>query len=422
MNTLLQKIGKLGSKIGPGIMAIGFTIGTGSVTSMTLAGSKFGMQLLWVLALSCLFSYVLIEAYGRFALVTGYSALNGISKKIRFGKFLSVFIILGIGFGQLNSLIGILGITSNAIYEVVVLFIPALKDKEYLTVLFLAVVIISCFYAILWKGSFSVFEKVLLIMVIILGLSFLISLFVVLPDSKEVIRGFIPTIPDVPGGKMLVAAFVGTTMAAATFISRPLFIKGKGWDMSNLRDQRKDAVWAAVLIFIISASIMAVATSVLHSKGIVIDKVLDMIYTLEPVAGRFAVVVFFFGIVAAGFSSIFPILMITPLMIADLQQGELDISSKRFKLFAAASCIIGLFGVAIGGNPIQIQILSQVFNVFVLPLVVVCIGILINSKALMEGYKASIGTNMLLFFAFVFSIIISYNGIIGIYEILNPLE
>lgn len=419
MNTFLQKIGKLGSKIGPGIMAIGFTIGTGSVTSMTLAGSKFGMQLLWVLGLSCLFSYVLIEAYGRFALVTGYSALNGISKKIKFGKLLAVFIIVGIGFGQLNSLIGILGITSNAIYEVAVLFIPTLKDKEYLTVLFFALLIISTFYAILWKGSFSVFEKVLLIMVVILGLSFLISLFVVLPDSKEVARGLIPSIPDVPGGKMLVAAFVGTTMAAATFISRPLFIKGKGWNISNLVDQRKDAISASVLIFIISGAIMAVATSVLYSKGIVVDKVLDMIYTLEPVAGRFAVVVFFFGIVAAGFSSIFPILMITPLMIADLQEGELDVSSKRFKLFAAASCIIGLIGVASGKNPIQIQVLSQIFNVFILPLVIACIGILINSKSLMKEYRASIGTNILLLLAFIFSIIITYNGIIGIYETLS---
>jgi len=36
---------------GPGIFAIGYTIGTGSVTSMIVAGSTYGMQLLWVLFL-----------------------------------------------------------------------------------------------------------------------------------------------------------------------------------------------------------------------------------------------------------------------------------------------------------------------------------------------------------------------------------
>ena len=34
---------------GPGIFAIGYTIGTGSVTSMIVAGNSFGMDLLWVL-------------------------------------------------------------------------------------------------------------------------------------------------------------------------------------------------------------------------------------------------------------------------------------------------------------------------------------------------------------------------------------
>jgi manganese transport protein len=40
-----------------------------------------------------------------------------------------------------------------------------------------------------------------------------------------------------------------------------------------------------------------------------------MIYTLEPIAGRMAVIIFFLGTLSAGLSSIFPILMITPLMI-----------------------------------------------------------------------------------------------------------
>ena len=58
------------SLIGPGIFAIGYTIGTGSVTSMAKAGADYGLGLIWVLALSCLFSGVLMTAYGRFAAVT----------------------------------------------------------------------------------------------------------------------------------------------------------------------------------------------------------------------------------------------------------------------------------------------------------------------------------------------------------------
>ena len=54
MSALMKKI----SSFGPAFMAVGYTIGTGSVTAMIVAGSTFGMQLLWVLVLSCLFSGV----------------------------------------------------------------------------------------------------------------------------------------------------------------------------------------------------------------------------------------------------------------------------------------------------------------------------------------------------------------------------
>ena len=75
--------------VGPGIFCIGYTIGTGSVTTMAKSGSQYGMQLLWVLVLSRLFSWVLMEAYGRFAVVTGGSAMNGFKKHIKFGKYLA---------------------------------------------------------------------------------------------------------------------------------------------------------------------------------------------------------------------------------------------------------------------------------------------------------------------------------------------
>lgn len=65
--------------IGPGIFAIGYTIGTGSVTSMAKTGADYGLGLLWVLALSCLFSGVLMTAYGRFA--KGDVRLDGVSTR-----------------------------------------------------------------------------------------------------------------------------------------------------------------------------------------------------------------------------------------------------------------------------------------------------------------------------------------------------
>ena len=414
--TLFHKIIAVILAFGPGIFAIGYTIGTGSVTSMIVAGSTFGMQLLWVLLLSCLFSGLLMFAYGNFGLITGETGLYGFKKYIKGGKILAILIIIGVGFGQWNSLMGILGISSNIIYELIAIYVPALLPYKYEMVLGIAILIIGIMYGLLLVGKYTFFEKILIIFVSFMGLSFLVSLFFVYPLPADVARGLIPTIPEVPGGKMLVAAFVGTTMAAATFLSRPLFVKGKGWSIKDLSRQKKDAIVAAILVFIISGSVMAVASGALFHKGEPVTKVLDMANTLQPLAGNFAVSIFFFGTLSAGLSSIFPCLLILPLLIADYQKGELDTNSRQFRIITFIACLVALIVPIFGANPIEVQILSQVFNVFVLPIVVLGIIIMINNKKVMKGYKTNLWVNIGLYAALFFSVLISYNGTLAILE------
>ncbi|MDN3667597.1 Nramp family divalent metal transporter [Algibacter miyuki] len=414
--SLLQKIVAIVLGFGPGIFAIGYTIGTGSVTSMIVAGSKFNMQLLWVLLISCIFSGVLMFAYGNYALLTSETALYGFKKHLKFGKILAILIIVGITFGQWNSLMGILGISSNIIYEILAINFEGLSAYKYETVLITAIIIIVTFYLLMLVGKYTFFEKILVVFVTLMGFSFVLSLCFVQPLSIDVVKGLLPTIPDVPGGKMLVAAFVGTTMASATFLSRPLFVKGKGWTIKNLDQQKKDSITAAILIFVISAVIMAVAAGALFYQGKEVSQVLDMANTLEPVAGKWAVSIFFFGALSAGLSSIFPCLLIAPLLIADYQSGELDTNSRQFRIITAVACMVALIGPAFGANPIEIQILSQVFNVFVLPIVVLGIILMLSNKKVMKDYKTSLGVYIGLYAALFFSLVISYNGIVALLE------
>ena len=412
--SLLKKVIALILGFGPGIFAIGYTIGTGSVTSMIVAGSKFNMQLLWVLLLSCLFSGVLMFAYGNYALLTDETALFGFKKHLKFGKTFAILIIIGITFGQWNSLMGILGISSTIIFEILAINFNGLGAHKYETVLAIAIVIIVIFYLLMLVGRYTFFEKILIIFVSFMGLSFMLSLCFVQPLTIDVAKGLIPSIPDVPGGKMLVVAFVGTTMAAATFLSRPLFVKGKGWTIKHLKQQKRDAITAAILIFVISGTIMAVASGALYYQGIEVTKVLDMANTLEPVAGKWAVTIFFIGALSAGLSSIFPCLLIAPLLIADYQSGTIDTKSRQFKIITAIACLVALIGPAFGANPIEIQILSQVFNVFVLPIVVLGIILILHNKKVMKGYTTNLSVYIGLYTALFFSLVISYNGIIAL--------
>ena len=76
--------------------------------------------------------------------------------------------------------------------------------------------------------------------------------------------------------------------------------------------------------------------------------------------------------------------------------------------------MVALIGPAFGANPIEIQILSQVFNVFVLPIVILGIILMLRSEKVMKDYKTSLGIYIGLYAALFFSLVISYNGIVAL--------
>lgn len=415
--SILHKLWAILLSVGPGIFCIGYTIGTGSVTAMIKAGSMYGMQLLWVLCLSAFFSWILMDAYGRFAVVTGKTAMNAFKNHLKWGKILVVFTIAGVVMGQWSSLSGILGLTSNALYEFMRMFFPSLNENNYWAVLAISILLIAIMYIFLLVGKYSFFEKILVVFVTLMGLSFILSMFMVLPSSEDIVKGLIPRIP--PGGNLMVAAFVGTTMAAPTFVVRPILLKEKGWGTSHLSDQRKDALVSAFFLLTISATIMIAATGALFYDGKVVTNVLDMVQALEPVAGKMAVAVFMMGAMSAGISSIFPILMVLPLLISDYKSGKMETKTPTFKILVAIACLVGLIVPILGANPIVAQIATQVANVFVLPLVIGGIIVLINSKKLMGTQSANLFMNISLATAFCFSLIISYKAVIALTDFLN---
>lgn len=74
----LKPFSKLLAIVGPGLFLIGYNIGTGSVTTMASAGSRWGMSLTWTVLLSCLFTFIGIWAFSKYTLVTGDTILYAI--------------------------------------------------------------------------------------------------------------------------------------------------------------------------------------------------------------------------------------------------------------------------------------------------------------------------------------------------------
>lgn len=407
----MMKQGSVSAKIlsafGAGIFAIGYTIGTGSITSMAKAGADYGLGLMWVLALSCLFAGVLMTAYGRFAAVTGESALHGMMRFLPGGKIIAVLVFIGVVTAQYTCLGGILILSAGAIREAFSLEIGVFP---------IAAALMAVMYALLMIARYSFFEKVLAFFVSVMMLTFIVSVFIVWPDAATLKKAAIPMLPRDGASLLMLAAFVGTSMAAPTFVTRPLIVREKGIGPDGLAGERSDATVSAFLMFLISASVMAVATGSLFAEGRGIDRILDMAATLQPLAGEFAVVIFMVGTLAAGLSSVFPILMVAPLLVGDMKSGRMDTKSKTFRLTCLGAALWGLVVPALGKNPVTVTIAAQIANVFVLPLTVFAIMALLNRKDVMGGHRAGKIMNALLAAALVFSLVIACVGVKALLE------
>ncbi len=399
---MFKKLLGILSVIGPGIFAIGYTIGTGSVTTMAKSGADYGLGLLWTLALSCIFSGVLMTAYGRFAAVTGETSLHGIVRFLPGGRLIAALVFTGVVMGQYTCLGGIMILTSGAIKEAFGLGCGVFP---------IACAIMAAMYALMMVGRYSFFEKVLAFFVFLMALTFVVSVFVTWPDGDTLRRALRPVIPSDGALLLMLAAFVGTTMAAPTFVTRPLVVREKGWGAADLALERRDAVVSATLMFVISGSIMAVAAGVLFAHGKGIEKILDMAATLEPIAGRWAVSFFMVGTLAAGLSSVFPIMMVAPILIGDWRSGRLETDTPVFRIVCFCAAAWGLVVPALGTNPVTVTIAAQIANVFVLPLTVLSIILLVNRKSVMGVHRVGFAMNALLAAAFVFSAFIAWTGL-----------
>jgi Mn2+/Fe2+ NRAMP family transporter len=397
------------ASIAPGLFLIGYNIGTGSITTMASAGAEYGMTLTWAILLSCIFTYFLIVVFGQYTAVTGNTILSSFKKN--FGKPVTIFVLISLLISEWVACMGVMGIVVQVIQE---WSKPLTTSNEGFNPIVLAIIFGGLLYFIFWQGKHSFFEKILAIFVAIMGLSFILTSFMVIPEPIEIIRGLVPKIPEGSNKLLLVSGMVGTTMGAILYVVRSILVHEKGWTIKDFKLEKRDAFVAALMMFVLSIAIMAAAAGTLYPQGLKIDNAIDMVKLLEPIAGRFAVSVFVAGIVAAGLSSLFPIVILAPWLFADYQNNPRNLRSKSSRLLVLFGVLLGLVVPVFGGRPVYVMIVSQALAAIVTPLVLGLMLILINKTSIMGKYKASLNRNILMGIITLFTLMMAVAGIIGI--------
>lgn len=411
MGQFFKKTAAFWATIAPGIFLIGYNIGTGSITTMASAGAEFNMTLTWALLLSCIFTYVLVIAFSRYTMVTGQTALYGF--KNHFGKPVTIFILISLLISELISCMGVMGVVTQVLQE---WSRPMTADGEGINPLWSAIFFCALLYYIFWQGKQSFFEKILSIFVFVMGASFLVTMFMVIPDPVDIIKGLVPKFTDGINSFMIIAGMVGTTMGGILYVVRSILISEKGWKISDMKLQRRDAIISVSLMFFMSFAIMACAAGTMYPLGLKVDNAIDMVKLMEPLAGRLAVSVFVAGIVSAGLSSLFPIIILAPWLMTDFLGIKRDLTRPWSRILVLICTLCGLFVPIFGGRPVAVMIFSQSLAIIATPLVVGLMMILLNKSSVMGQFKATLKDNIIYWIVLIFTMIIAAVGVVGIFN------
>jgi Mn2+/Fe2+ NRAMP family transporter len=253
---------------------------------------------------------------------------------------------------------------------------------------------------------------------------FILNFFIMMPPPIEIAKGLIPNLPEVPadqgnGPFLVIASMVGTTVFSGLFIIRTTLVKEAGWTVKDMKKQRNDAIVSAVMMFVISGSIMAAAAGTLYAEGLGLTRASQMIELLEPLVGRFATAIFAIGIIAAGVSSQFPNVLMLPWLLCDYNQSERKMTLPRYRLMVLLISLLGLVVPIFHARPVFVMIVSQAFQAIILPVTVGCILYLGNRRDLMSKHKNTLTTNLILIALLLFSTVTTSMGIKGVWQLIK---
>src|SRR5574337_90414 len=282
--------------VGPGLITSNVDNDAGGISTYSLAGAQYGYTLLWSLIPMTIALYVTEEMCARMGVVTG----KGLSDLIReeFG-FRPTFFVMVSGF-----LVDLGNVVAE--FAGVAAAMQIFGVSKYIAVPIAAILV----WVLVLRGTYRQVEKIFLILCSFY-LAYLFSALFAKPDwlfaAKSVV---IPSFHFEAGYLLVLTALIGTTIAPWQFFYLQAGFVEKRVGPRQYPQARADVLAGSVSCMIIVFFIIVCTAATLYASGHRhITDAADAAKALEPLAGKWASLLFAFGLLNASLfaASILPL-------------------------------------------------------------------------------------------------------------------
>jgi manganese transport protein len=349
-------------------------------------GSQFGYALLWVLLMSNMMALLLQSLSARLGIVTQRDLAQ--ASRETYSKFINYILYflaeIAIAACDLAEVLG-MAIGINLLFGIPLL--PAVM----ITVLdtFLLLFLIN-------KGIRKM-EAFIIVLVAIIGFSFIFEMIFAQPEMGKVLSGLIPSMPN-ETALYIAIGIIGATVMPHNLYLHSSLVQTRKFDRSNagikqaLKYNFIDSTIALNLAFFVNAAILILAAATFYKNGMYqIAEIQDAHQFLAPLLGtKWAPILFAVALTAAGQSS-----TVTGTLAGQIiMEGYLNLRIQpwvrriitRLIAIVPAVIVISIFGESVTG---KLLILSQVILSLQLGFAIIPLIHFVSDKQKMKGFAIS---------------------------------
>ncbi len=364
--------------LGPGLVAANAGNDAGGIATYSSIGASYGYSLLWALVLITISLALVQEMAARMGAVTG----KGFSELVReqFGVRVTAFLMLTLLVANGGLIVSeFVGIGAAA---------ELFGVSHYIVVPMMALLV----WWLVTRGSYERVEKVFLALTLVF-FAYPVAAILAHPDWLTVGKQLVsPSVRLSANYLTLFIAMVGTTITPYMQLYIQSATAEKGADTSP-KEAKVDAYSGAIFSDVIAGFIIVATGATLFVAHERIETAADAARALQPLAGRYAGIIFGIGLFGASMLAAAVLPLATSYTVTEAFGFEKGVS----RTFREAPVFLGLFTFLIflgavlailpGINVIRLLVFTQVLNGLVLPIVLVSILRLASDPAVMGSHR-----------------------------------